>query len=43
METIKIPKREYIELKRKAGLDEELLKDIAKGIKDILNGEIEEV
>lgn len=40
---IKIPLQEYMELKKYRQVDEELLKDIATGIKDILNGEIEEI
>jgi hypothetical protein len=40
---IKIPLDEYMELKRYRQVDTELLKDIAVGIKDILNGEVEEV
>jgi len=40
---IKIPLKEYMELKSYKQIDEELLKDIATGIKDILNGEVEEV
>lgn len=43
METIKIPKEEYIELKKKQKVDQELLRDIASGIKDILQGKIKEV
>ncbi len=43
METIEISKREYFELKKYKEVDQELLKDIALGIKDILNGEIEEI
>ncbi len=41
--TIKIPLKEYMELKKYKEVDQELLKDIATGIKDILNGEVEEV
>jgi len=40
---VKIPLEEYIELKRYRQVDTELLQDIASGIKDVLNGEIEEV
>jgi hypothetical protein len=34
---------EYQRLKHMQGVDQELLADIAAGIKDILNGNIEEV
>ncbi|MBI4117025.1 hypothetical protein HY449_04755 [Candidatus Pacearchaeota archaeon] len=40
---ITIPVKEYMELKRYKEVDEELLTDIAAGIKDILNGNVEEV
>jgi len=40
---IKISLEEYMELKRYRQVDTGLLKDIAVGIKDILNGEVEEV
>ncbi len=43
METITIPKKEYEALKKKVQVDEELLKDIAMGIKDILSGKVKEV
>lgn len=43
METITITKKEYESLKKKAEVDEELLKDIAIGIKDILSGKVKEV
>jgi len=42
-EMISISKKELEELKRKAEVDEELLEDIAKGIKDILTGNVKEV
>ena len=42
-ETITIPKEEYQKLKKKDKMDTELLKDIAMGIKDILNGKVKEV
>ena len=42
-ETITIPKEEYKKLKKKEKIDTELLKDIAMGIKDVLNGKIKEV
>ena len=41
--TITIPREEYIELKRYRKVDQELLSDIAKGIKDILDGKVEEI
>lgn len=40
---ITIPMREYRELQQYKKVDQELLTDIAAGIKDILNGNIEEV
>ena len=43
MKTVTIPKQEYESLKKKAEVDEELLQDIARGIKDILQGKIKEV
>lgn len=42
-ETVCISKQEYELLKKKAEVDEELLQDIAMGIKDILAGKVEEV
>ncbi len=42
-EMIKIPKKEYEELKKMAKVDQELLDDIARGIKDILSGKVKEV
>ncbi len=42
-ETICITKEEYSSLKKKAEVDEELLQDIAMGIKDILAGRVKEV
>ena len=41
--TVCISKEEYELLKKKAEVDEELLQDIAAGIKDILLGKVEEV
>ncbi len=38
-----ISKEEYERLKRLETVDEDLLKDIARGIKDILEGKIKEV
>ncbi len=43
METVIIPKKEYEELKKTTKIDQELLQDIAEGIKDILQGKIKEV
>lgn len=43
METITIPKSEYKKLKRLERVDQDLLKDIARGIKDILEGKLKEV
>ena len=43
METVTISKEEYEKLKKEAEVDRELLKDIAKGIKDILEGKVIEV
>jgi len=40
---IKIPVEEYKKLKEYGKIDRELMADIAKGIKDILNGKVEEV
>lgn len=42
-EMVKIPLKEYRELKRHREVDEGLLLDIAEGMKDILKGNIEEV
>ncbi|HLD89150.1 MAG TPA: hypothetical protein VI894_03005 [Candidatus Nanoarchaeia archaeon] len=42
-ETVTISKEEYKFLKKKVEVDEELLQDIAMGIKDILAGKVEEV
>ncbi len=42
-DTITITKQEYESLKKKARVDEELLKDIASGIKDILEGKFKEI
>ena len=40
METITIPKAKYLELKRKAELDEELLIKLIRGLEDIRLGRI---
>ena len=40
---ISIPVEEYKELQKYREVDRELLLDIAKGIKDILTGKIEEI
>jgi len=37
-EMITIPRKEYDELKEKARVNEELAKDVARGIHDILSG-----
>ena len=42
-ETVCISKEEYEFLKKKAEVDDELLHDIATGIKDILAGKVEEI
>lgn len=42
-ETVTIPKKEYQKLKKLEKVDQELLKDIAMGIKDILKGKVKEV
>ncbi len=41
--TITITKKEYEELKKFKKVDRELLQDIARGIKDILEGKIKEI
>jgi len=43
METVTIPKVEYAKLKKFEKIDQELLEDIAKGIKDIAEGKIKEI
>ena len=43
METVTIPKQEYQQLKKVEKIDQELLQDIARGIKDILAGKVKEV
>jgi hypothetical protein len=42
-EMVSIPKSEYKRLKHFQRIDRELLDDIAKGIRDILQGRIREV
>ena len=42
-ETITISKEEYEELKKFKRVNQELLQDIARGIKDILVGKVREV
>ncbi len=42
METVTIPKVKYIELKRKAEIDEELLIKLIKGLEDIKHGRVKE-
>jgi len=43
MKTITLSKKEYLRLKKKADANEMLLKDIARGIKDIAEGKFKEV
>lgn len=43
IEKIKITKEEYEKLIKLRNVDQELLKDIARGIKDILQGRVREV
>ncbi len=40
---IRIPIKKYRELQKHRKVDQELLTDIAEGIKDIINGRLEEV
>ena len=40
METITIPKSEYIQLKEKAELDETLLVKLVRGLEDIKDGKV---
>jgi len=42
-DTVRIPIKEYRELQKLKQIDQELLEDIAAGIKDILKGKIIEV
>ncbi len=42
MENITISKQEYADLKRKAGMDEELLIKLIRGLEDIKAGRIKE-
>lgn len=42
-ETVTISRKEYEKLKKFEKADKELLQDIARGIKDILEGKIKEV
>ena len=42
-ETVVISKEEYMKLKQTEKVDQELLQDIARGIKDILQGKVKEV
>ena len=42
-EIVAITKEEYKKLKKFEKVDQELLKDIAKGIKDILEGKVKEI
>ena len=41
--TIILSEEEYLELKKYKKIDGELLEDIARGIKDILQGKIKEI
>jgi len=43
METVTISKQEYEKLKKFEKVDQELLQDMARGIKDIVEGKIKEV
>ena len=43
METITISKQKYEELKKKADIDEELLKGLIQGLKDIKEGRVKRV
>ncbi|MEK6891773.1 MAG: hypothetical protein AABX25_01185 [Nanoarchaeota archaeon] len=43
METITISKQEYENLKKKADIDENLLKDLIQGLKDVKEGRIKRV
>ena len=43
METVTISKQEYQELKRKAEIDESLLKGLMQGLKDIKEGNVKRV
>lgn len=40
MESVIMPKNEYLYLKRKAEIDEELLVKLIRGLEDIRNGKI---
>lgn len=42
-EMVQIPRREYERLKRVEKADQEILRDIARGVKDILEGKVKEV
>ncbi|HLD10658.1 MAG TPA: hypothetical protein VJB89_01130 [Candidatus Nanoarchaeia archaeon] len=41
--SITISRNEYEELKKHKNVDQDLLKDIARGIKDILDGKVKEI
>ena len=43
MQTVTISKQEYQDLKKLQKVDQELLQDIASGIKDILAGKVKEI
>ena len=42
-EMVSIPKAQFEELKRKAEIDEELLKELVQGLKDIKAGNVRRV
>lgn len=42
-EMVTIPKIKFEELKRKAEIDEELLKELVQGLKDIKSGNVKKV
>ncbi len=42
-ETVTIPKEEYEELKKHKEIDEELLKELVQGLKDIKAGNVKQV
>lgn len=42
-EMVTIPKQEYEELKKGREVDKELLADIARGVRDILQGKVKEI
>jgi len=42
-ESITIPKKEYIKLKKKADIDEKFLKELAQSLDDIKEGRVKRV